>query len=174
MSFREESLAGGTAWRGERQDSFFVLRNHREFQPENAMARLFLKHTIVLAIVAAMSWGFGLGFALNKNELSGSKQTASQKVHVQIQVIADSSNSLQADIEVSVGTAARDLMDRLFNMSYTDFTHKFVNGIAGFTASPKEKKYWRLEIDGKDSDVGIAEIKINKPVQIRWVVEEIK
>ena len=135
------------------------------------MKCLFLMIAIALAI---LTLGFDLGFTSNKNGRSKTEQTASPKVRVQIQVIADSSNSLQADLEVPVGTAARDLMDRLFKMSYADFTHKFVNGIAGFVASPKEKKYWRLEIDRKDSEIGIAEIKINKPVQIRWVMTEIK
>ncbi|MCI0699439.1 DUF4430 domain-containing protein [candidate division KSB1 bacterium] len=138
------------------------------------MARLFLKHIIIPAILTAMSLGLDLGFALNKNAFSGSKQTASQKVRVQIQVIADSSNSLQADLEVPVGTSARDLMDRLFKMSYADFTHKFVNGIAGFVANARDKKFWSLEIDGKASEVGIAEIKITQPMQIRWVMKEFK
>jgi Domain of unknown function (DUF4430) len=138
------------------------------------MERLFLKHILVLTLVAATSFGLDLGFALNKNEMSGSKQTASQKVRVQIQVIADSSNSLQADLEVPVGTPARDLMDRLFKMSYTDFMHKFVSGIAGFAANARDKKFWSLEIDGKASEVGIAEIKISEPMQIRWVMTKIK
>jgi hypothetical protein len=138
------------------------------------MARLFLRHIIVLAIVAAMSLGLDLGFALNKNEFRGAKQAASQKVRVQIEVIADSSNSLHADLEVPVGTSARDLMDRLFKMSYADFTHKFVSGIAGFVASARDKKFWSLDIDGKASEVGIAEIKINKPMRIRWVMTAFK
>jgi hypothetical protein len=138
------------------------------------MRRLFFVLTLALAILAVMALGFDRSFALCRTDNSAAERTAGQKVRVQIQVIADSSNSLQADLEVPVGTSARDLMDRLFKMSYVDFTHKFVNGIAGFVASPKEKKYWLLEIDGKDSEVGIAEIKINKPVQIRWVMTEIK
>ncbi|MGH7455103.1 MAG: DUF4430 domain-containing protein [bacterium] len=135
------------------------------------MKRLFLVPAIALAI---LTLGLDLGFALNKNGRGKTGQTASQKARVQIQVIADSSNSLQADLEVLVGTPARDLMDRLFKMSYVDFTHKFVNGIAGFTANARDKKFWSLEIDGKSSEVGIAEIKIDKPMQIRWVVAEIK
>jgi hypothetical protein len=157
-----------------RKESFLFSAICREFQPENTMARLFLKHIIVLALVAAMSLGLDFGFALNKNEFSGSEQTASPKVRVQIQVIADSNNTLQADLEVPIGTPARDLMDRLFKMSYADFTHKFVNGIAGFTANARDKKFWSLEIDGKASEVGIAEIKLDKPMRIRWVMTEIK
>jgi hypothetical protein len=108
---------------------------------------------------------------------NGAAQTASatnQKVRVQIQIVADSSNFLQATLEVPPGASARDLMDRLFKMSYADLMHRFVNGIAGFSAPAREKKFWKLEIDGKDSEVGIAEIKINKPMQIRWVLAEIK
>jgi hypothetical protein len=102
------------------------------------------------------------------------KQSPNPKVRVQIHIVADSSNSLQADVEVPAGTPARDLMERLFKMTYVDFTHKFVSGIAGFAAPPREKKFWRLEIDGKDSEVGIADIKINKTMQIRWVMTAIK
>ena len=138
------------------------------------MRRLFFVLTLVLAIAAVMAFEFDRSFAWSGTAGNADGQTASQKVRVQIQVIADSSNSLQADIEVPVGTPARDLMDRLFNMSYVDFTHKFVNGIAGFTANARDKKFWSLEIDGKASEVGIAEIKINKPMQIRWVKKAFK
>lgn len=95
---------------------------------------------------------------------------ATPKVRVQIQIIADSSNSLHADLEVPVGTPARDLMDRLFKMSYVDFSRRFVNGIAGFVIARGEKKFWRLEVDGKDSEVGVAEIKISRPLRMRWVI----
>jgi hypothetical protein len=135
------------------------------------MKRLFFVPAIALAI---LTLGLDFGFALNKNDHGKTKQTTSQQVRVQIQVIADSSNTLQAALEVPAGTAARDLMDRLFKMSYVDFTHKFVSGIAGFVASSTERKYWRLEIDGKDSEVGIAEIKISKAMRMRWVMTEIK
>ncbi|MGH7595454.1 MAG: DUF4430 domain-containing protein [bacterium] len=135
------------------------------------MKRSFLVVAVVLAI---LNFGFDLVFALNKNGRDKTGQTASQKIRVQIQVIADSSNTLQADLEVPVGTPARDLMDRLFKMSYADFTHKFVNGIAGFMANARDKKFWSLEIDGKASEVGIAEIKINKPMQIRWAITAFK
>ncbi|GEM_PF-3520220 len=102
---------------------------------------------------------------------AGKKENAAhQKVRVQIHVIADSSNSLQANIEAPVGVSGRELMERLFKMSYADFSQRFVNGIAGFMIARGEKKFWRLEIDGKASEVGIAEIKINKPMQIRWVI----
>ncbi len=138
------------------------------------MRRLFLVLTLALAISAVMALEFDRSFAWCGTENGAAEQTASQTVRVQIQVIADSSNSLQADLEVQVGTPARDLMDRLFKMSYADFTHKFVNGIAGFVANARDKKFWSLDIDGKASEVGIAEIKINKPMQIRWIMTEIK
>jgi len=99
---------------------------------------------------------------------------AAEKVRVQIQVVADSSNSLQADIEAPIGASAREIMERLFKMSYADFSHRFVNGIAGFMIARGEKKFWRLEVDGKGSEVGIAEIKISRPVQIRWVITAYK
>jgi hypothetical protein len=139
------------------------------------MRRLIFMLTTILAVVAIiLTLGLDRGFALRKDNDRKPEQAASQKVRVQIQVIADSSNLLHADLEVPVGTPARDLMERLFKMSYADFTHKFVNGIAGFAANARDKKFWSLEIDGKVSEVGIAEIKINKPMQIRWVMAEIK
>jgi hypothetical protein len=101
-------------------------------------------------------------------------QSSLPKVRVQIQIVADSSNVLEADVEVEAGMPARDLMDRLFKMSYVDYARRFVNGIAGFKVGPREKKFWRLEIDGKDSEVGIAEIKISKPMQIKWTMTAIK
>jgi hypothetical protein len=129
-------------------------------------SKFFLTATILFVAASAVAFG----------KRGGEKKLppSMQKVRVQIQVVADSSNFLQASLEVPAGTSARDLMDRLFKMSYVDMTHRFVNGIAGFVISPKEKKFWRLDIDGKASEVGIAEIKINKPMQIRWVRAEIK
>jgi hypothetical protein len=125
-------------------------------------------------LITILTMTFAGFIALDKNDAAQTTSTTNQKVHVQIQIVADSSNFLQANLEVPAGTSARDLMDRLFKMSYVDFMHRFVNGIAGFSAPPREKKFWKLEIDGKDSEVGIAEIKINKPMQIRWVMAEIK
>jgi hypothetical protein len=133
------------------------------------MERLF-----VVAAIALAALQLNLGFALCRGNDRKPEQAASPKIRVQIQVIADSSNSLQADLEVPVETSARDLMDRLFKMSYVDFSHKFVNGIGGFAANARDKKFWSLEIDGKASEVGIAEIKINKPMQIRWVMTAFK
>ncbi len=114
------------------------------------------------------------GFVLCEKDDGMAEQSASQKVRVQIHVVADSSNSLLANVEAPTGTSARDLMDRLFKMSYADMTHRFVSSIAGFTANAKDKKFWKLEIDGKASEIGVAEVKIDKPMQIRWVLAEFK
>lgn len=125
----------------------------------------FLK-IAVIAAAAVVATG------KNANDLRA--QSTNHRIRVQIHIVADSSNFLQADVQVPAGTSARDLMDRLFQMVYVDFARKFVRGIAGFTAPPREKKFWRLEIDGKDSEVGIADIKINKAMQIRWVMTAIQ
>jgi len=128
------------------------------------MTKLYLRVAIIV--------GFSLVFSAPRD--GAIAQIAQQKVRVQIHVVADSSNALQAQVEIPVGTPARDLMDRLFKMNYVDFTHRFVNGIAGFTVGPREKKFWKLEIDGKASEVGIAEIKISRPMELRWVMTEYK
>jgi hypothetical protein len=138
------------------------------------MTRLVLWFSIWLLMVSAIATVPALGFVTGRVDQNDTKQRSSQKARVQIQVVADSSNSLQANLEVPVGTLGRDLMDRLFKMDYMDVTRRFVTGIAGFSAAPKEKKYWKLEIDGKASEVGIAEIKINKPMRMRWVIAEIR
>jgi hypothetical protein len=89
---------------------------------------------------------------------------------VQIEIVADSSNRLSAHVQVEPNTNGRDLMERLFKMEYLDFTKRFVIGIAGFKASAKEKKFWKLEIDGVDSQVGIAEVVIKRNTRLRWSV----
>lgn len=129
------------------------------------MKRSFGTLGLTLAMLAGLLLGEKEGVA---------RQSAGQKVRVQIQVIADSSNSLLANLEVPAGTSAKDLMERLFKINYADMTRKFVSGIAGFTANAKDKKFWKLEIDGKASEVGIAEVEIDKPMQIRWVMAEFK
>lgn len=135
----------------------------------------FLRTPFIFFIIAGTIFtGWEIGFTNLCAQPEGEASDAMQKVRVHIQVLADSSNSIRAQLEVPIGTSARDLMDGLFKMEYADVTHRFVTGIAGFEALPKNKKYWKLEIDGKASEVGIAEIKIDKPMQIRWVMTEIK
>lgn len=135
------------------------------------MTRLILWLSMGLFVLGA---NVGSSTATGKAGQNGAKQESSRKVRVQIQIIADSSNSLQADLEVPAGTSGRDLMDRLFKMNYVDVSRRFVTGIAGFPALPRENKFWKLEIDGKASDIGIAEIKISKPMLMRWVIAKIK
>jgi len=89
-------------------------------------------------------------------------------VRVQIEIIPDSVNSIRAQLRVEVGTNGRDLMERLSTMEYMDATHRFVTGIAGFKAIPKAREFWKLEINGATSAVGVAEVVIDKPMRIRW------
>jgi hypothetical protein len=137
------------------------------------MKHLFWRLGLALAMAAGLTLPSHAGLVLCEND-DKAEQSASQKIRVQIHVVADSSNSLLANVEAPTGTSARDLMDRLFKMSYADMTHRFVSSIAGFTANAKDKKFWKLEIDGKASEIGIAEVKIDKPMQIRWVMAEFK
>ncbi len=95
---------------------------------------------------------------------------ASSTVAVEIEVRADSSNVLHAQVRVAEGMNARDLMEKLFQMEYVDSGKKFVAGIAGFKAPPREKKFWRLEVDGTAAQVGIAEIVIKRAMRLRWVI----
>lgn len=91
-------------------------------------------------------------------------------VQVQLEVVADSSNHLTAHLQVEPNTNGRDLMERIFKMEYMDFTKRFVVGIAGFKAPPKEKKFWKLEVEGVASQVGIAEVLITRDTRLRWSV----
>ncbi len=88
----------------------------------------------------------------------------------QIEIFADSSNHLSARVQVEPNTNGRDLMERLFKMEYMDFTKRFVVGIAGFKVSPREKQFWKLEIDGAEAQVGIAEVVIKRNMRLRWSV----
>lgn len=91
-------------------------------------------------------------------------------IKVHIEILADSSNRITAAVEVAPNTNARELLDRLFKMEYMDFTKRFVVGIAGFKVSPREKKFWKLEIDGTEAQVGIAEVVIKHETRLRWSV----
>ncbi len=95
---------------------------------------------------------------------------SSETIKVHLEVAADSSNRIMAEVQVAPNTNGRELMDRLFKMEYMDFTKRFVIGIAGFKVSPKEKKFWKLEIDGADSQIGIAEVLIKRETRLRWSV----
>ena len=97
---------------------------------------------------------------------------AGEEIPVHLEIVADSSNHIVAQIEVESGTNGRDLMERLFKMDYMDATRRFVIGIAGFKAVPKQKQFWKLEIDGKASDLGIAEIVIKQATRMRWTIVE--
>lgn len=105
--------------------------------------------------------------------LSGRNFTAAQTVNevvVTIAIVADSTNHISATLRVPAGANAREVMDKHFKMDYADFTHRFVTGIAGFKAAAKDRKFWKLEIDGETSQVGIADVKITKPMRLRWVM----
>ena len=93
-----------------------------------------------------------------------------QEIAVTIEVVADSSNSLRAQVRVPEGTPARALMEKLFQMEYIDAGRKFVVGIAGFKVSPREKKFWKLEVEGAASSVGIADIVLRHRSHLRWVI----
>jgi len=93
-----------------------------------------------------------------------------QNVAVEIEVQADSSNYLHAHVIVTAGTPARDLMESLFTVTYLDAARKFVVGIAGFQAPARERKFWRLEVEGRASEVGIAEIMITRGMHLRWML----
>lgn len=95
---------------------------------------------------------------------------SSTSLAVQIEIFADSSNQLSAHVQVEPNTNGRDLMERLFKIEYMDFTKRFVIAIAGFKASPKEKTFWKLEIDGVDSQIGIAEVAIKRNARLRWSI----
>lgn len=100
-----------------------------------------------------------------------STSRAAEKVDVVIEVIADSSNYVTAHRQVEADTNARDLMEAIFKMDYQGLGRKFVVAIAGFAVRPRERQFWQLEIDGKKSPVGIAEVRITKPMRIRWKIE---
>ena len=99
---------------------------------------------------------------------------ASEKVVVIVEVVADSNNHINAQFEVQKGTNAREVMERLFKMEYQDVTRRFVTGIAGFQATSREKKFWKLEIEGEASPVGIADVKIERNLRLRWIVTSYK
>lgn len=115
-----------------------------------------------------LSWFLPLFFVL-----MGWSFTAAQTTHevsVTIEIVADSTNHIAATLRVPAGANAREVMDKHFKMDYADFTHRFVTGIAGFKAAAKDRKFWKLEIDGETSQVGIADVKITKPARLRWVM----
>ncbi|NUM73681.1 hypothetical protein DCC62_14275 [candidate division KSB1 bacterium] len=115
-----------------------------------------------------LKWFLSLFFVLLGWSFTAA-QTANE-VSVTIEIFADSTNHLAATLRVPAGANAREVMDKHFKMDYADFTHRFVSGIAGFKAAAKDRKFWKLEIDGEASKVGIAEVKITKPVRLRWVM----
>lgn len=91
-------------------------------------------------------------------------------IDVHIEIVADSSNHITATVQTAPNTNGRDLMERIFKMEYMDFTKRFVVGIAGLRADSKERKYWKIEIDGAASQAGIAEIVIKKAARLRFSV----
>lgn len=91
-------------------------------------------------------------------------------VGVHVEVIADSSNRITAELQIAPNTNGRDLMERLFKMEYMDFSRRFVVGVAGFRADAKQRKYWKIEIDGAASQVGLAEIVLIKDARLRFSI----
>lgn len=96
------------------------------------------------------------------------QQETAAMVRVHIEIIADSSNTLQAQVEAPRGEKAQALLDRLFRAGYADAGKKFVNEIAGFRADGRRRQFWALEINGELAKVGIAEIVLQEDTHIRW------
>ncbi|MDZ7269866.1 MAG: DUF4430 domain-containing protein [candidate division KSB1 bacterium] len=109
-----------------------------------------------------LGWGLLAGGTLTAAAQSGSG------VAVVVEILADSSNHLEARLQVAPGTNGRDLMERLFKMDYADFTRRFVTGIAGFKAESRQRQFWKLEIDGETAKVGIAGVVIQRPMRLCW------
>jgi hypothetical protein len=123
--------------------------------------KLFLNVTgfIVFILFCSLAWS-------GKN--SNVAATQNKEVAVTIRIVADSLNTIEASIIVAPGTNARDLMERLFQVDYADHGRKFIKALAGFETRRFKREYWSLEIDGAYSEVGIAEIVLNKETQIVW------
>lgn len=103
----------------------------------------------------------------------GATSQTARLINVHILVVADSSNRISAELQVEPNINARDVMERLFKMEYMNFTKRFVVGIASFRADPKDKKFWKIEVDGVVAQVGIAEIFIKKETRLRFSVAAI-
>ena len=90
-------------------------------------------------------------------------------VHLEIRdELTDSGLDVSIRRQAATGTDAFDFMDEVVEVAYRRYpgVGVFVTGLCGI-AAPKGA-FWALSIDGERAKKGISELRIERPVRIRW------
>lgn len=96
-----------------------------------------------------------------------------EAVEVTFIAVFENGASHTKKIEVAQGTNALDAMkEALLVKTNSTAMGEYVTKISGHPAP--ENAYWKLEVNGEYADKGIGGYTIEKPVEFRWSIEEIK
>ena len=125
--------------------------------------------------VPRRAWAFvhaaWLAFALS----ALAEQTPRVAVHLEIRdELTGSDLDVSIRRQVAAGTEADDFMDEVVEVEYRRYpgVGVFVTGLCG-VAAPKGT-FWALSIDGKRAEKGISELRIERPVRIRWELSRVE
>ena len=96
-----------------------------------------------------------------------------RKVVVSFKVINGENTVLDTSKYFGIETNAFDAMQEVATVGYQDYGSlgvmiESINGV-----KPKEGDFWKLFIDGEQSNLGISAITIQKDTQIEWRTEAI-
>jgi hypothetical protein len=80
----------------------------------------------------------------------------------------DSGMSVEIDRKFSVGTTGLDAMKATVVVESKSYPGLGVRVLKICGVAPARGKYWALFVDGKYSELGIADVKLDKDVRIEW------
>jgi hypothetical protein len=142
------------------------------------MPRLSPSNSLALLAVAALATAVWWWPATTAQP--GAAQAAvlnADAKHVQLEITIedpDSCLSVQIKRRVPVGTSALEAMRATVAMQTKEFQGlgQFVTSLCG--VEPAKGKFWSPEVDGERSQVGIAQIKIEKDTRLAWKTRDAK
>ena len=97
------------------------------------------------------------------------EESAQHTVHLEIHdEVTGSDLAVSVTRKVTAGTTGLDLMEDVVNVKFRRYPGfgVFVTSLCGITAP--RGTFWALSIDGKRAEKGIGDLRIQRPVRIRW------
>lgn len=134
--------------------------------------KIFKNFVPVLIVILLMTVGFWKLKTQNSNSATLNERVV-QTYKATLEIKVDSTKQ-DFDITQQIGkTALEATQIALDGKVITSGTgsNSFVLGIAGRTADTKKHEFWKLVINGKDSEVGAGSYKIQNNDSVVWQID---
>lgn len=135
----------------------------------------FIKKNILLVIAIIFIFGGGIYF-LNQNQPEVNRSTTSsaqaKKTITKVTVKSDG-HEKSYQVEDLVGKTALEATTlATLNVKLTgEGSNAFITAINDREASSEKKEFWKLIINGKDSEVGAGSYKVKEGDTISWEID---